>query len=569
MECFKINRNVSQIQTKLLLTTEVGLDNSGVFLFEDISAGTVSFDIERDKLNGVCVGDILYFRKRVGDNIYSETSVVVREINNTTIVTDIPGYNEVINIVSVDTSLNTDENASTAETFTNDNNDDELGERIFGINLDKSYAFIPGDYDKFWELGRDITARTSSVTDDTWTGWTLSPVYRKYNTVDEPQSAKTNSDIFNTSEVNTYAFGVNNTLPSGVTLENVEGLLPLTFVTDINRYFYVIDDEPTSGNTMCQFFDNVEVVKKLNYYEIKTNITRCDEIDLLKQNTVSDLFTEEIKSKIVPPFIDMEKEMYEPTMDVTGRKLLSEMIFHLHFRRRNMDKSWSVIENEGWNNVNAGVSIVALDASGNTIVNTAITDTVSNLNFTDEDIQFQKMKVKKSFLRLSYYDTDNPLTQQLLGYSTIFLDSGELFGEYIRITPTSSADTRVSHIPCSVSIENMYNTNKSSEGFYLYLFPSDTPSNMPPKDIFMKVEFNHAGYGRTLPMIKANLDANNSPQMIDVGDYYKYAFIKLSAFQVNTSENRYVYYFNDDYVGVVKDKNKNIVELILFEPWIE
>jgi hypothetical protein len=48
----------------------------------------------------------------------------------------------------------------------------------------------------------------------------------------------------------------------------------------------------------------------------------------------------------------------------------------------------------------------------------------------------------------------------------------------------------------SFTVYNRYNRDKSSEGFYLYLFPEYIG-----KTIYMKVEFNHAGYGRTIPLV--------------------------------------------------------------------
>ena len=59
-------------------------------------------------------------------------------------------------------------------------------------------------------------------------------------------------------------------------------------------------------------------------------------------------------------------------------------------------------------------------------------DLLSYLGFDDDDVKYQKSKLKKSFLRISFYDSDNIANQNLLHTATIFLDSGELFAKYIK-----------------------------------------------------------------------------------------------------------------------------------------
>ena len=50
-------------------------------------------------------------------------------------------------------------------------------------------------------------------------------------------------------------------------------------------------------------------------------------------------------------------------------------------------------------------------------------------------------------------------------------------------------------------ITNKYDTDTSPEGFYIYMF-KEYSENLHPREIFMKVEFNHAGIGTTIPFIK-------------------------------------------------------------------
>lgn len=217
-------------------------------------------------------------------------------------------------------------------------------------------------------------------------------------------------------------------------------------------------------------------------------------------------------------------------------------------------------------------------------------DLLSYLGFDDDDVKYQKSKLKKSFLRISFYDSDNIANQNLLHTATIFLDSGELFAKYIKNIETEDeykatktiiaqknpeisfkADSILTsseyeklddenRIKCVISGEllaanggsssdkegyTMYDkvgmsvnrepmrkraldksldfgdnidelerlrmssqivvtdknsSKRSSEGFYFYTYKSND-NGVYPSDIYMRVEFNHAGYGRVIPFM--------------------------------------------------------------------
>jgi hypothetical protein len=219
------------------------------------------------------------------------------------------------------------------------------------------------------------------------------------------------------------------------------------------------------------------------------------------------------------------------------------------------------------------------------------------LGFTDDDIYNQKNRVKQSFLRLSFYDGPNPLTQNLLYYSTIFIDSGELFGKFVKRkawledndpnynqamspvvwSPASSTDP-CDAITSRLEVNDEYDLTKSGEGFNLYLFRQDAPTENMPQDIYMKVEFNHAGYGRTVPMIYWKKE-NGTPIKLTVSNaksdnknsYMANLYIKLKA---RLTDRGYVYTF-DDAKDAKNGRSEGILweddrlVLNLFEPMIE
>ena len=184
------------------------------------------------------------------------------------------------------------------------------------------------------------------------------------------------------------------------------------------------------------------------------------------------------------------------------------------------------------------------------------------LGFTDEDVYNQKNRVKKTFIRLSFYDSENPLTQNLLYYSTIFLDSGELFGRFVKRkarlmdedpayneaydpvvwSPTAKTDVE-SAVTSQLTVNDEYDFTKSGEGFNLYLFREDAPvDENDPQDIYMKVEFNHAGFGRTVPLIMWPKNIIGQPETLTVENYLKNLYIRV---RIALSDRGYVYSFPD------------------------
>ena len=52
-----------------------------------------------------------------------------------------------------------------------------------------------------------------------------------------------------------------------------------------------------------------------------------------------------------------------------------------------------------------------------------------------------------------------------------------------------------------ITVKGRNMLNESSDGFYLYLFKEFSRS-LHPRTIYMKVEFNHAGYGQKVPFMR-------------------------------------------------------------------
>jgi len=132
-----------------------------------------------------------------------------------------------------------------------------------------------------------------------------------------------------------------------------------------------------------------------------------------------------------------------------------------------------------------------------------------------------------------------------------------------------------------LTIKNKYETTTSSEGFYLYIF-REYSENLRPKPIYMKVEFNHAGIGRTIPFtvpmkwktgttspqienpVSALTLANDLEEMkqgMPLSRVRTQLYIPLYAVY-DFKNKEYAYVFDERYAKV--DKN-GVVNLNLFE----
>lgn len=223
------------------------------------------------------------------------------------------------------------------------------------------------------------------------------------------------------------------------------------------------------------------------------------------------LLEDEIKKVVIPPSVDMEKQVFEPVFNDFSTRIKT-IKYKLHFRDRmtrgKINDGWSVTEGGYWNP----------DAY------TTNSDALKYLGFTTDDVKYQHKRLRKSFLRLLYYDSNDPATQNLLAYSTIFFDTNTMYSQYVKNVVHSGnrnykieTDTNNSRrIDTTITVEDKYNNNASSEGFYTYLYPNIVSGNTP-KTIYMKVEFNHAGYGKTVQLAMPSKDDGTPLNIQDSG----------------------------------------------------
>jgi hypothetical protein len=342
--------------------------------------------------------------------------------------------------------------------------------------------------------------------------------------------------------------------------------------------------------------------------------TPMNETTLGSSDNFGTSFVKDIEESLIPEIIDMERVKYAPMVWSSGDVLsvATSITLNFHFRQRyeikgkddEEDKKlrlqntpfssgnvyydeWYIHPESAdtiwWNGVASGESAFTkinfsefINESGET------SDLLGYLNFTDNDVYYRKKKVSQSFVRLTFYNSKDPIEQKLLYYSTVFLDGTILYGKYVRqllfnedndidtsdfnqnaVIVFCSANTVSARVDTQMVITNEYDRTKSAEGFNLYLFAEDATfgeDENSAKTIYMKVEFNHAGNGKTIPMIMWP-KSGDTYVPLTINNFIENLYIPIKITYIN---DKYVYYIPNAY----KNENGNI-SLVLFEPKLD
>ena len=279
-------------------------------------------------------------------------------------------------------------------------------------------------------------------------------------------------------------------------------------------------------------FNTSIIIQNYDFYlDVDVPIENISSYKLNDEQLILNEYFEDVKASIIPEIVDNEKRQFIPIMKLLGGGSfpIRELEFNLHFRDRlDLDKNdgsirdgWNTTDEQYWNGVELNGNILKYVNDGYT---DEFADSLDLLGFTEDDIRFNKTKIKKTFLRLMFYSSKEMLKKELLYYSTIFLDSGELYRTYntiksqdLEVFDKERTDNSL-RLSARFSVKNKYDSNKSSEGFYLYLFPSEVMGETTTTTIYMKVEFNHAGYGKTIPMMLPRAKGSDANTPINLSD---------------------------------------------------
>lgn len=309
-------------------------------------------------------------------------------------------------------------------------------------------------------------------------------------------------------------------------------------LTDTNYTQKILANQLVESEYLDQLANQIpsyEVIKISQFMDLPITLERDNAYNLYQEWVVNNDFVNDKTREMLNTFVDMEKDIYYPMyLDNNQLKEVHELKFYLHFRTR--DENWNVIDDYG---STASWNLIDYYKDNTTNIKDDSyyqpSDLLYFLNYTNNDVYYRKSKIKRSFLRISFYDTPNKNTQSLLCTSVIYLDGNLLYSKYVN----STSDEKNKYMPfyennqnkikgmlsvdaeplddnnkfsfdenerldMTMTVGNKLASNQSSEGFYLYIFKEYLNqfdlNEFHDREIYMKLQFNHAGMGRTLDM---------------------------------------------------------------------
>ena len=376
--------------------------------------------------------------------------------------------------------------------------------------------------------------------------------------------------------------------------------------SDYKNYTFFLDNKLYDVDNIGKevYSNKLRFFKNVSYFTFPIKVRTETANNMFQDIIVNRDFGDYQKNLVVNRIVDMEKDMYHPYYKKGSViKPLNELRFYLHFRTRDLS-TWKIDEDKNWNITDNYSNLPTFGEGKGYPDGVNPSDLLYYLNFTDDDVYYQKTKIKKSFLRLLFYDSNDPKTQNLLATSTIFMDSSTLYKKYCLNSDPSLTDDRgfiimtdsikgkyneysgVDKEPCStpseamdynederldatISVKNMYDSS-SSEGFYLYLF-KEYSQELHERTIYLKIQFNHAGTGKVINFMQISKDVTNSKGNIHnmyttLSTFYDDLFIPIKV-KYDLSEKKFIYIIeggNGDRKLDVSEEN-NVAYFNLFE----
>lgn len=373
--------------------------------------------------------------------------------------------------------------------------------------------------------------------------------------------------------------------------------------------------------------DTITIIKPRMLAGIKIPLSLKYDTELANEELVRDNLVDRETKKSINKVIEMEKNIYTPVIKTSSGDFaeVHKIRFNMHFRKHR-GQNWLVEDdNSLWNgSYDDGTLYYHIDSNQHdrffSYTNESDqSDLLMFLGFTNADVRFRKSRLSKSFLRLSFYDSTNPADQNLLAYSTIYLDAANLYSKIakyssIKITNNnqgftlinfdespddntngiqrlmvncepqqqtqqqSEDDVESKRLSSQIIVKDRNNSRLSSEGFYLYLWKDIDERNVP-QTIYMKPEFHHAGYGRKIPFMAPYDKVSNVFKSFDgiltdwvypntgydFQQYNDYSYIRFK-YVYDNDNDRHVYYLDRDiYSDSGQNDTDNSITINLYE----
>ena len=184
-------------------------------------------------------------------------------------------------------------------------------------------------------------------------------------------------------------------------------------------------------------------------------------------------------------------------------------------------------------------------------------DNYGSIGFMDKDIKFEKSVFTESFLNLNFYDSDNPLTQRLITYTTIFskLNPSDLLPDevtqksiYNAVIGNPGSPKPAHQVPLSFIVSSpIFNSKSFSEGYHLYDYRNELKIG-EIKYLYMRASFKNAKMGKS-----TNLMVKNTAQKIDSLVHELY-----TRYILTRTSTGYYYRIDTTYQGVIPLTSNNV-----------
>lgn len=172
-------------------------------------------------------------------------------------------------------------------------------------------------------------------------------------------------------------------------------------------------------------------------------------------------------------------------------------------------------------------------------INNIYTTKYGGIGFQYDDVKFRKNSFSKTFLRLSIFDSDDAMTENLVGFITLFSKLRTIDLEPSSAGVIAGVPKPINDIPINYTLENpIVNRRGFAEGFHLYYY-RDVLNIGDSKYLYMKASFSNAKTGKS-----NNLMVKNTPQLIE--NLVNELYIRIIISRTTTG---YYYTFDETYQG--------------------
>jgi regulator of sigma D len=184
-----------------------------------------------------------------------------------------------------------------------------------------------------------------------------------------------------------------------------------------------------------------------------------------------------------------------------------------------------------------------------------------DIGFDNFDVKFRKNAFTKSFLRLSFYDSDITLGQRLLSFITLYpkINATDYSPgpnpQWGSITPVNNLKLQFT---CS---NNLIDRSLNGEGFFIYDYLEDVNINAP-KELYMRAEFNNAKDGKTTQMMSTSNTFNSIDNLFKTTNGTNDTNNLFTRYILKKVNGQYYYVIDTNYSNNVQIiNNKYVVNL--------